>query len=449
MPRHAAVLLGAVVLVAACGRHLAAVQGDPSGRREDLAAFRQQFFDVDHSYAPAARAEATRRLRTLEQQLDRVTDAEFVVRLAQIVALADNGHTSMLFRGNAPELRRVAIRLVPFGDQFYVVRAATRYADVVGGRLVAIDGHSISQLRDSARTLTGGIAAWRDRSAPLLFESPGQLHAMGMARSGASATYQFELAGGRTISKTLSPTDPLPGDGFSVLSALNPDVPPGVATLLPLARAPWALQEFGSLIRRRDAPELDAVVIQMHGNFEPPGGSIAALLESADSLRRARHRHNVILDMRFNGGGNLQLTRQFMSSLPDRVAPDGRVFVLTSPWTFSAAISSTSYVKQAGGTRVVLVGEAPGDRLQFWAEGQPIELPRSGALVLPATQRHDYLTGCKPFSDCHPYMVRFPIVVRSLAPDLPAPWTIESYTAGRDPGMEAVARAIGGSKHQE
>lgn len=434
-------LLIAVALLSGCGGRLSAIQGDPAGRRADLEAFRQQFFDVDRSYSPAARAEAEHRLQALSQQLDRLSDAQFITRLTQIVALADNGHTAMLFRGTSPELGRVPIRVLPFGDQFYVARAGTRDADLVGSRLLAIDGHPIAQLRDSARTLSGGIPAWRDRSAAYLFESPGQLHAMGLARAGGGATYRFALSAGRVIERTLQPA-PLPGDDHEPITPLDPDVPAGVVSMLPLARAPWSLRDFTTLVRRRDAPELDAVVIQMHGNFNPRGGSIAASLESADSLRRVLHRRNVILDMRFNGGGNLQLTRQFMSSLPGRVAPDGRVFVLTSPWTFSAAISSTGYVKQAGGASVVLVGEPVGDRLQFWAEGQPIELPHSGALILPATQRHDYLTGCKPFTDCHSYMVRFPIEVPSLAPDIPAPWTAEAYAAGRDPAMEAVARAI-------
>jgi hypothetical protein len=432
----------AAALLSGCGGRLSAIQGDPAGRRADLEAFRQQFFDVDHSYSPAARAEAEYRLQALAQQLDRLSDVQFITRLTQIVALADNGHTMMLFRGTNPELGLVPIRLLPFGDQFYVARAGTRDADLVGGRLLAIDGHPFAQLRDSARTLSGGIPAWRDRAAAYLFESPGQLHALGLARAGGGATYRFALSGGRVIERTLQPGAPLPGDDHDPITPLDPDVPAGVVSMLPLARAPWSLRDFTTLVRRRDAPELDAVVIQMHGNFNPPGGSIAASLESADSFRRALHRHNVILDMRFNGGGNLQLTRQFMVSLPGRVAPDGRVFVLTSPWTFSAAISSTGYIKQAGGASVVLVGEPVGDRLQFWAEGRPIELPHSGALILPATQRHDYLTGCKPFTDCHSYMVRFPIEVRSLTPDIPAPWTAEAYAAGRDPAMEAVARAI-------
>ena len=194
------------------------------------------------------------------------------------------------------------------------------------------------------------------------------------------------------------------------------------------------MRQFTTPFRRRDAPELDAIVIQLHANIDIGGESIARFLEDADAARRAARRDNVVLDMRFNGGGNLQLTREFMTSLPSRLAPAGRVVVLTSPWTFSAAISSIGYLKQAGGDRVVLVGEALGNRLQFWAEGQPVRLPNSGAFILMATLRHDYITGCQPFPDCHPYMRRFPIAVASLAPEVPAPWTFESYAAGRDPG---------------
>jgi hypothetical protein len=39
-------------------------------------------------------------------------------------------------------------------------------------------------------------------------------------------------------------------------------------------------------------------------------------------------------------------------------------------------------------------------------------------------------------------VVRNPISVPSLAPEIAAPWTIEAYRAGRDPAMEAVAAAL-------
>jgi hypothetical protein len=62
--------------------------------------------------------------------------------------------------------------------------------------------------------------------------------------------------------------------------------------------------------------------------------------------------------------------------------------------------------------------------------------------ILIATERHDYRTGCRRYRDCHGPVVRFPISVERLAPDIPAPWTIEAYRGGRDPAIEAVASAL-------
>jgi hypothetical protein len=131
-----------------------------------------------------------------------------------------------------------------------------------------------------------------------------------------------------------------------------------------------------------------------------------------------------------------------MQKLPTLVP--GRVFALTSPWTFSAGISSVGYLEQAAPDKVTLVGEAVGDRMRFWAEGDAIVLPNSQAAMLMATERHDYLTGCKGYPDCHGNVVRNPIAVPDLDPDIAAPWTIEAWRAGRDPGMEAVATALRG-----
>jgi hypothetical protein len=88
------------------------------------------------------------------------------------------------------------------------------------------------------------------------------------------------------------------------------------------------------------------------------------------------------------------------------------------------------------------VGEPVGDRLQFFAEGRPITLTHSKEMVLSATERHDYQTGCRQMDDCHRNVVTRPIAVKTLDPDISAPWTIDDYVAGRDPAMDAVAREI-------
>ena len=397
---------------------------------------------MDRSYSPEARARAKERLAALAERAGSISDTLFILTLSQVAALADNGHSGIIYRGSAPELGRVGLRLAPFGHDFVVVQAVADQATLLGGRLVAIDGAPISTLREVAHTLTGGIASRRDQMAPLLFESPGQLQALGLARSATQATYAFEMQDGRAREATLAVVSSPGGGGDQTAEVLAPEAAPsGWRTLLGPDEAPWSLKEPGETMRRLDLPALDAMVIQLRANLDG-ARPIATFLEEADAARRAAGRSNVVLDMRANGGGDLTQTRDFMSDLPSRLPQAGRVVVLTSPWTFSAAISSIGYLKQAGQARVVLVGEAPGDRLRFWAEGRPIRLPHSGAMVLMATQRHDYLTGCRGYSDCHEAVVTHPIAVKTLDPEIAAPWTTSGYAAGRDPGMEAAARVL-------
>ncbi|MEO8501288.1 MAG: hypothetical protein ABI565_10265 [Vicinamibacteria bacterium] len=436
-----------LALAIGCARAAAvpAPKGDAVAQRADLAAFETGFFDVDRSYGREARAEAKRRLDELKASSGAVSDTRFILALSQIAALADNGHTGIFYRGSAPELGRVGLRLAPFGEDFVVVQADAEHAFLSGGRLVSIDGHPLPELVAAARTLTGGLPTRRDRMAGIFLESPGQLHALDLAREAGQATYVFEMRNGERREARLGVTSP-PGSGFDAsMAVLSPeDAPSGWGTLLPREKEPWALEEIGETQRRRDLPEADAILIQLRSNLDGPR-PLAAFLDEAEAARRKARRRNVILDMRMNGGGNLQLTQEWMSRLPGRLPTGGRVVVLISPWTFSAAISSVGYLKQAGGERVILVGEPPGDRLNFFAEGRPIQLPNSGARVFMATQRHDYLNGCRAYTDCHPYVAEHPIAVKSLDPEVAAPWTLDAYIAGRDPGLEAALKVLQGS----
>lgn len=444
---------GAALPPAALAQHIhdrpATAAADPASveaRRADIAFFRENFMAHDRAYSEVARTEAETRLAALEAGVANVSQAYFELELARIVALADNGHTAY-FPG--PRSRRfnriVSVRFAPMGEDFYVLRANPADADLLGARLVAIDGRPIAEARAVARTLVGGIPSWRDRNASYFFESPEQMQALGLVRNTDHATYRLRLANGRTVTRrfTAEPANPDRVRG-------NPDrwFYPAPAdgegenwrALLAEADAPWSLQEPGTPFRMRDAPEIDSFVIEMRQNNQSDTIDIAEFM--LDSLERSRTsgRQNIVLDLRMNGGGDLNVTRAWVRRLP-RAVP-GRVFVLTSPWTFSAAISTLGYLEQEAPDRVVIVGEHVGDRLDFHSEGDVIALPHAGGAILYATERHDYRTGCRGIENCHGSVVRHPIAVESLAPDIAAPWTMEAYSAGRDPAMEAVAAAL-------
>ena len=415
------------------------------GRRSDLAAFRRDFFARDNSYSAEHRAQASDRLAKLEAQVSTVTAAQFELELARIVALADNGHTNSPAGFRSRRYARVPVRFVPFGDQFYVLRADTAHADLLGARLLSIDGKSLQELRAVAHTLWGGTPSWRDRFVPFVLESPDQMQVLGLGTRADGATYRLELRTGRTVERRLVADPPNANREFwGSIRWLYPDPlddDRGAWKMLASReRTPWAFRDPATTFRIRIAMELDAMVVQLRANRDGPGQLISAFLDSTvvEILRNGPQ--HLILDMRLNGGGDLNNTREFVKKLPTLVP--GRVFVLTSPWTFSAAISTVGYLKQAGGNRVTIVGEMVGDRLEFWAEGSLARFPYSGAAASFSTERHDYRNGCKAFKDCHGSVVRHPISVPSLAPDIEAPLTIEAFIAGRDPGMEAIAVAI-------
>lgn len=417
-----------------------------AARRADLQLFRTEFLARDNAYTPATRAEAEARLGRLEADAGQVTAVWFDLELARIVALADNGHTAMFAGPRARKYNRVPIRLVPFGTDWYVLRAAPSLANLLGARLTAVNGHPIAEVVDSGRNLAGGTDGWRDRSLSYFLESPEQLAGLGLASAAASASYRFTLPDGGVAERDLTGDPPADDrDNSAAGRYLYPAPVAGAAaswpSLLPVDRTPWVFREGGDPFRWRPAPELDAIVVQLRANSNAQGRNIREFASAMMDTLRIRKPTHVIIDMRGNGGGDLNTTRGFFQSLPMLVP--GRIFVLTSPWTFSAGISSVGYLKQAAPDRVTIVGEAVGDRLEFWAEGGIVRLPGTGNVVLPATERHDYRNGCKAFKDCHRSVVRNPIAVPSLAPDIEAPLTIEAYRAGRDPGMEAIAKELG------
>lgn len=426
---------------------LAQTLTDVEKRKEDLTQFRRDFFEKDRSYSPTARREAEQRLVEIEKDISSIGQIEFELSLARIAALTDNGHSGGSPSARSRRYERVDVRLTPFGEEFYVLRVKAENADLLGARLVSIDGMPMSTLRPIYRSLEGGTPAWRDRTAAYFLESPPQLRALGVGKEkGASPpVYGFVTVDGKSVERTftVSPAgaDRVGGNStrwmFPVLAPLEDRA---WKTLLEPDRAPWALQEPVNRLRMRHDTALNAVVIDMRQSSSSGDAKLKDYFQAVEKLIEETKPQHLVLDLRLNGGGDLTQTRDFAERLPKLVK--GRIFALTSPWTFSAAISTLGYLKQAAPDRVTIVGEAVGDRLVFFAEGKSTTLKHSREGFLHATERHDYRNGCAKFDDCHRPVVSRPIAVTSLDPDIAAPWTIEAYRAARDPAMEAVAKAI-------
>jgi len=397
--------------------------------KADVAALRD-YVARNRAYTPVARAEALGAVERLPALLG--DPARFELEAAHIAALADNGHSALLPPQWAARYPRSPVHLGLFADGLYVVAAPAEHAQLLRRRVVAINGQPWQTVRRAYARYQGGEQAFRDQFVTLFMETPALLVAAGFGTGPDQLRLTVEGRRGRR-------------ETVSIPARLEP--PRGEAAFLGrpmlldaaglLAVRPLYLDEPDRPFRLAFPAGLDGAYVQLKTTR---GLGIDAFLAATLATLRSRQPRNVVVDLRFNLGGDLNLTRDFMQALPG-LAHGGRVYAITSGRTFSAAIASLGYLRQAGGERVVIVGEPIGDRLEFWAEGEFLPLPDLGALMLYADQRHNYMTGC-PEADCHGSIRSHPIRVASLQPDLPAPLRFADFAAGRDPAMDAIARDI-------
>ncbi len=401
-----------------------------------LDAFAEGFVEYDASYSDARREEARGALQALRARAARLSPIALELELARIAALAGNGHSMLLVAPWASAHSRLGVRFLIADDGLYIADARPEHEALVGERVDELEGRTLAELRTEWTRYATGREGFRDQTLPYFLEAPAVLHAAGLADDATGVT--LTLADGREVE--VGTTDGWPqAEGMWRFMAQS--------RLLELAQSgrvggePLYLQEPDAFFRVVPLPARDAVYVQFRANIDFSGRTDMAQMATAavDSLRALAPRF-VIVDQRFNMGGDLNTTRALMQAIPQIVGSDGRVFAITSGRTFSAGIASMGYLKQAAGDRLTIVGAPVGDELEFWAEGSPLRLP-NGSMLLRATERHNYMTGC-PEDDCHGNVRRNPIRIDTLEPDVRPSFDYDDVVSGRDPYLDEIFARI-------
>lgn len=408
---------------------------------KDLAFYRSQVFEADKSYSGDERKEAEELLLILESTHQDLSDPQIELALARISAVTNNGHSFLMPGGWTHRYARLPINFRVFSDGTFIISATGEFQHLVGLRLVSLNNHSAENLAAAWAIYQGGKNGWRNLYLPYFLETPAMLVAAGLISQANGIRVVLEDDDGEIIETeipALSDLPPLEGmDQYIAPSRLLVS-----ANQAPKQHLPLYLQSPGQTFRFETLENPTTAYIQFRANTDFTGTqNINAFIDAVLGQLRDLKPRFIVLDQRFNFGGDLNVTRELMQKLPDFLAADGKLFAITSGKTFSAGISSLGYVKQAAPERVTIVGEPVGDELEFWAEGDIRVLPDSGVTFLIATERHNYQTGC-PEVDCHGAIKRHPIEVDSLQPDIPTPLSYRQFQQGIDPAMIAIQEEI-------
>jgi hypothetical protein len=422
----------------------AATSAGSASRLADLEHAKADYVTESPAFSANDRETALAFVERSRPHVESMSSEAYLLCLLRVAAIADNGH-DVLNDGDdswAPSTR-LPLRMIWFPDGWVVARAAPALADLPGARVLAIDGLSSDEIFRRLRPYWGGPDSSRRWNLEWIVEGGGLLHAAGLARQADALTLDLQLRDGRHAQRTLRfvPVKDAP-QGRGPVRIWSPQLwqeeqdrrwlsyrPPSIPLFLADGDEPYRVVPLD---------ELRALYIQFRSHLDRPTGALSSFITKVDEAIRASSPRYLIVDLRFDTGGNIDLTRAWQRTLPGRI-PE-RIYVIVSRYTFSAGIVAAAALKHDGGTSVTIVGEPVGDRLSWWSEGSDVCLPGSHYCFHRTSGLWDLQHGCSDRPNC--FGDSYDALVDGLDPDLGAPLTAADWLAGRDRAMEAVRADI-------
>jgi hypothetical protein len=356
----------------------------------------------------------------LDKQLPSLNRDQALVGFMRLVAMLGDAHTN-LEPGPALGLRFYPIELYSFDDGWFVRRADSTHAALVGAKVLRIGRVSVEDAVARIAPVIPNENEWWVRAwAPLYLAIPEVLHGLGVADDVEHLPLLIEREG-RVDTVRIAPAGRISEQHGHGPFPIDMDRWPSMRT----AAAPWWEQRPGEFFWWTYDPPTRTLYACMRGVAPSPGTFTNRpqwdqLFALADSVAPAR----LVIDLRENTGGNGALNRYPVQQILRRPALDrpDRLFVVLGRLTFSAGQQFTNLLE--AWTRATFVGEPSGQRPSQYGDHRALALPASGMTVQISSIFHQ---APNEFD------------TRSFVPPrVYTPLDSRSYRSGIDPALAAI-----------
>jgi len=405
---------------------------------EDLV-FAAEQLDERHpdAFHSLSREELRQEIDQLVERLPELEHHEVVVDLARIVALIGDGHTRLtlplapgvdFMQGHSetpppalPELQfhQYPIRLAIDDEGVWIRRASEPFRHLVGGRLLAVDGHPIEEVVAAVEpTIRHDNSMQVLHHLPMHLVLPEILHARGVVQERENASFAVETILGSTVTIEIAPMP----QGQEVVWGVLADV----------TREPEPLS--GAQDERNfwfDYLKEDRIVyLQFNTVYDAPEETIRQFSERLLAFVEEHPVEALVIDLRNNRGGNQSLALPSLHAvLRSGLDRGGQLFTLIGRTTFSAAMNFSLQLEKH--TQTLFVGEPTGSKPNHFGDSRRVQLPNTNL-----TLRISSLYWQWSPTDDRPW----------IAPHIEAPPSRRAELDGRDPAMEAILEIVSPSE---
>jgi tetratricopeptide (TPR) repeat protein len=391
------------------------------GWRYDLAFLAREIKRL--AYAPFAiqpEAEFDRAVAELASAIPGLTDAQILVGMMKLVRHLDDGHASVTWPKDDKELSRLLpVDMFWFTEGLYVIGAGPGCEHLLGARVEKIGGLTIDEAMAALDpVMTRDNEHWLTLMFPVLVRCTAILEGLGIDHA-----LTVRLADGTMDEARLEPApiefhlDRYPPGWVALADAVTTDGT--VAVPRPLHLRNRELPFWFEYL-----PADNLVYFQFNAVRDHPAETFAAFCDRLFGFIGDQNVGRLVIDMRWNGGGNTLLTQHLLHHLiaSKRLTRRGALFIIIGRLTFSAAQNTVTAIERE--TSAIFVGEPTGSRPNFIGERIDFELPYSRVRANAA----DLF-----------WQTSWPTDFRTwIAPDIYTPPTFEAYLRSQDPAMDAI-----------
>jgi tetratricopeptide (TPR) repeat protein len=353
-------------------------------------------------------------IRKLRSRIPQLSNASMRVEVQRFLARLGDGHTR-LQEGTA---RQIPLSLYDFSDGMFVTDAPSG-CECIGDRVVAIGS---TPIQTAAQKITPFLSV--DNAMGVRLQAPAYLRYTEYLRAaGISSSDEVVLSLEGTRGKRQYTAKTIDDPAYD--RGLFP------AKLANAGPVPRYMQHRNDNYWFELLPDGKTLYFQFNQVLDESGNPIekfAVKLRAALGTSTVR---NLIVDMRHNGGGNLNLFTPLLRSIITFETTHDRsgLYVITGRRTFSAAQVFINELDRY--TKAVFAGEPSSSRPNFIGESARTALPYSGLEMTISTRYHQ-----TDDQDQRTW----------IAPKIPVELSSLDYFANRDPMLDAVLEVIRAGK---
>lgn len=381
-----------------------------AGWHADLDLAAREIARIHHSARNLPSGALASSINALKQRASSSTDHQMTVGLMALLRTFGDGHTYVEPRFMQPVAERaeLPLRFGYFEEGVFITAVAPGDEDMLWARVARIEDVSAADVFARVAAIVPQDNAWRPRAVvPDYLLYPQLLNGLGLSAS----------------------ADRL---AMTIVDRAGMEREVSVATragAMPAwVRAPDGARVPAYVVRRRDwywfepFPGTRTMFVQYNACANKENESVAAFSERLSKALEGDI-DRVIVDLRWNGGGNNFVNRPLLEAITRATQNRrGQLFVLTGPETFSAAMIFAAQLERY--THAIFVGEPTGSSPNFVGETTFVALPNTGIRLSLSNLywQTSHATDFRPW----------------IPPLVYVPARFADYRAGRDAVVDAV-----------